>query len=82
MEINHHTERKIEMATQCVHPHGRHQNDPVTGAVNPPISLATTYEQKSPGLPIGVFHKFYSRTLNILGLTIRHADTWNKPLQP
>jgi len=47
------------MATKCIH--AGQPADPVTGAVTIPISLATTFAQKSPG----VFNGYeYSRTGN------------------
>lgn len=46
-------------ATLCVH--AGHEPEAVTGAVMPPISLASTYAQKSPGKHTGYE---YSRTRN------------------
>jgi hypothetical protein len=45
-------------ATLSVHPHGTKRNDPVTGAVVTPISLATTFEQPAPGQTLKVNHPF------------------------
>ncbi|MGH8161579.1 MAG: trans-sulfuration enzyme family protein [Gammaproteobacteria bacterium] len=45
--------------TRCIH--GGQSPDPATGAVMPPISLASTYAQKSPGVNKGYA---YSRTAN------------------
>ncbi len=39
--------RKQALSTRCIH--GGQRPDPVTGAVMPPVSLATTYVQASPG---------------------------------
>lgn len=41
-------------ATLSVHPHGYRKNDPTTGAVVVPISLATTFEQPAPGVALNV----------------------------
>lgn len=38
--------------------HLDHSNDAVTGAIMPPISLSTTFEQRSPGVPLGVRETF------------------------
>ena len=35
------------LSTRCIH--GGQEPDPATGAVMPPVSLASTYKQKSPG---------------------------------
>lgn len=48
------------IGTHCVH--GEYDSDPLTGAVMPPISLATTFKQSSPGVPVGEFE--YSRSSN------------------
>lgn len=40
-----------KIGTLLVH---SHPSDPLTGAVIPPINLSTTFEQRSPGVPIGV----------------------------
>ena len=39
--------RKLALSSLCIH--GGQRPDPETGAVMPPISLATTYAQASPG---------------------------------
>ncbi len=38
---------RLALASLCIH--GGQQADPATGAVMPPVSLATTYVQRSPG---------------------------------
>ncbi len=43
--------RAQALATRCIH--GGQRPDPVTGAVMPPVSLATTYVQASPGKHTG-----------------------------
>ena len=40
-------DRELNLASLVIH--GGQEPDPVTGAVMPPISLATTYAQRSPG---------------------------------
>lgn len=61
-------------ATLSVHPRGTKHNDPVTGAVVTPISLATTFEQPAPGQTLKVhpshLHNL-SRDSNMLGVTIQ-----------
>ncbi|MGH6717523.1 MAG: PLP-dependent transferase, partial [Bradyrhizobium sp.] len=47
-------------STLCVH--GGQSPDPITGAVMPPISQASTYAQISPGKPHNGYE--YSRTHN------------------
>ena len=42
-----HHDRPMALSTRCIH--GGQHPDPGTGAVMPPISLATTYAQASPG---------------------------------
>jgi cystathionine gamma-lyase len=49
----------LAFATRCIH--GGQSPDPATGAVMPPISLASTYAQESPGVHKGYA---YSRTGN------------------
>lgn len=51
---------KGRFSTRCVH--GGQRPDPETGAVMPPVSLATTYAQSAPGEPVGDYE--YSRTDN------------------
>jgi cystathionine gamma-lyase len=41
------TDRPLHLQTRAIH--GGQRPDPVTGAVMPPISLASTYAQRSPG---------------------------------
>lgn len=53
------TPDNIRFSTLCIH--GGQSPDPVTGAVMPPISLASTYAQASPGRHKGYE---YSRTHN------------------
>ncbi len=50
---------ELDFATRCIH--GGQAPDPATGAVVPPISLASTYAQESPGVNKGYA---YSRTGN------------------
>lgn len=50
---------ELDFATRCIH--GGQSPDPATGAVVPPISLASTYAQDSPGVNKGYA---YSRTGN------------------
>lgn len=57
--------KSTRMGTKCVH--GGQEPEPTTGAVMPPVSLATTYAQSAPGVPVGEFE--YSRTDN----PTRHA---------
>ena len=45
------TPRKLALSSLCIH--GGQQPDPVTGAVMPPVSLASTYAQASPGRHTG-----------------------------
>jgi len=42
----------MKFGTKAVHL--GHGSDPTTGAVIPPISLSTTFEQRSPGHPLTV----------------------------
>ncbi|MCH7797597.1 MAG: PLP-dependent transferase [Planctomycetes bacterium] len=42
-----HDDRPMALSTRCIH--GGQHPDPSTGAVMPPISLASTYAQTSPG---------------------------------
>ena len=49
-----------EFETRAVH--AGWEPDPVTGAVVPPINLATTYAQGEPASPLGDFE--YSRSGN------------------
>ncbi len=51
---------KLDFSTLCIH--GGQAPDPVTGAVMPPISQASTYAQASPGKPRNGYE--YSRTHN------------------
>ncbi|MGH8161360.1 MAG: trans-sulfuration enzyme family protein [Gammaproteobacteria bacterium] len=53
-------ESKLDFSTLCIH--GGQTPDPVTGAVMPPISQASTYAQASPGKPRNGYE--YSRTHN------------------
>ena len=42
----------VNLGTLSVHL--GHAADPMTGAIIPPISLSTTFEQRSPGVPVSV----------------------------
>ncbi|MDN5863816.1 MAG: PLP-dependent aspartate aminotransferase family protein [Gammaproteobacteria bacterium] len=53
-------ESKFDFSTLCIH--GGQSPEPVTGAVMPPISQASTYAQQSPGKPNHGYE--YSRTHN------------------
>ncbi|KAJ1503960.1 hypothetical protein HMI54_007581 [Coelomomyces lativittatus] len=62
MKENTHSTQGIHQAgfaTKAIH--AGHSPDPVTGAIIPPISLSTTFLQKSPGEHTGFE---YSRTGN------------------
>jgi len=45
--MSSHHDRPMALSTRCIH--GGQHPDPATGAVMPPISLASTYAQASPG---------------------------------
>lgn len=47
-----HTGAGPGMGTKTVHL--GHGAEPLTGAIMPPISLSTTFEQRAPGVPISV----------------------------
>lgn len=70
-----------KMGTLLVH---SHPSDPITGAIIPPISLSTTFEQRSPGVPIGVCRIIvnflnYKRILSIADQEIPQGPFLSRP---
>ena len=73
------------MATKVVH--AGYQFDPLTGAIMPPITLSTTFEQKSPGVPIGVTFSLYNKSIccrswSTADQEIQLEKCWNKLWRP
>ena len=58
-------EVNVNLGTLSVHL--GHEADPITGAIIPPISLSTTFEQRSPGVPVSVKSSFIMLSLQSSG---------------
>mgnify|MGYP006972392786 CR=1 FL=1 len=72
------------LGTDCVH--AGFSFDECTGAVMPPINLATTFKQTSPGAPIGVLslidshsQRGHCRLMSIVGVVIQPEIFLKKP---